>query len=196
MNKQEILDRIELLKNELKYGTGEESDFFELGMLYEKKLDKKGKYKKQNFQTILDCYNQAIEQNTYYIPAVQKKATFVCNSPYVSDETISDIKKEIETVLKIYPANAELQATLGQIKIFCLKDKEGGLDNIKKAAELDKSYEGLLKAANNIEDEQQNLDVFLLKKQSKTQNNFKKLIYTSLILLVLICISLICIKIL
>ena len=195
MNKKEISDRIELLKNELKYGTGEESEFFELGMLYEIQFDNK-KYKKQNFQTILYCYNQAIEQNSYYIPAVQKKAVFICNSPYVSDEYISEIKKEIETVLKIYPANAELQATLGQIKIFCLKDKEGGLDNIKKAAELDKSYEGLLEAANNIEDEQQNLDVFLIKKQSKPKNNFKKLIYISLTVLVLICISLICIKIL
>lgn len=196
MNKQQISDRIELLKNKLKYGTGEESDFFELGMLYEKKLDKKGKYKKQNFQTILECYNNAIEQNPFYIPAVQKKAVFICNSPYFSDENISEVQKEIESVLKIYPANAELQATLGQIKLFCLNDKEGGLDNIKKAAELDKTYEGLLKAANNIEDEQQNQDIFLINTKNKQKNNLQKLIPAFVVLILLISIALICIKIL
>ena len=144
MNKHEISNKIESLKEELKYGAGEETDFYELGRLYELQFGEKGKYKKTNSQTILDCYNKAIEQNPFYIPAVQKKAEFLCSNGSLSEKTVSEIKNEIENILKVYPANADLQVLLGEIKLFILKDKQGGLENIKKASELDKKYEELL----------------------------------------------------
>ena len=96
MNKHEISNKIESLKEELKYGAGEETDFYELGRLYELQFGEKGKYKKTNSQTILDCYNKAIEQNPFYIPAVQKKAEFLCSNGSLSEKTVSEIKNEIE----------------------------------------------------------------------------------------------------
>ena len=187
MNKHEISNKIESLKEELKYGAGEETDFYELGMLYELKFGEKDKYKKQNFQTIIDCYNKAIEQNPFYIPAVQKKAEFLCSSGSLSEETVSEIKNEIENILKVYPANADMQVLLGQIKLFILKDEHGGLENIKKAAELDKKYEELLNAAEKMDINKLNNDIFFLKKDNKQKNNILcKLLIVLLIILFLL----------
>ena len=188
MNKHEISNKIESLKEELKYGAGEETDFYELGRLYELQFGEKGKYKKTNSQTILDCYNKAIEQNPFYIPAVQKKAEFLCSNGSLSEKTVSEIKNEIENILKVYPANADLQVLLGEIKLFILKDKQGGLENIKKASELDKKYEELLNAAENMDVNKLNNDIFFLKKDNKQKNNilYKLLIALLIILFLLI----------
>ena len=187
MNKHEISNKIESLKEELKYGAGEETDFYELGMLYELKFGEKDKYKKQNFQTIIDCYNKAIEQNPFYIPAVQKKAEFLCSNGSLSEKTVSEIKNEIENILKVYPANADMQVLLGQIKLFILKDEHGGPENIKKAAELDKKYEELLNAAEKMDINKLNNDIFFIKKDNKQKNNILcKLLIVLLIILFLL----------
>lgn len=187
MNKHEISNKIESLKEELKYGAGEETDFYELGTLYELQFGEKGKYKKTNSQTILDCYNKAIEQNPFYIPAVQKKAEFLCSNGSLSEKTVSEIKNEIENILKVYPANADMQVLLGQIKLFILKDEHGGLENIKKAAELDKKYEELLNAAEKMDINKLNNDIFFIKKDNKQKNNILcKLLIVLLIILFLL----------
>ena len=188
MNKHEISNKIESPKEELKYGAGEETDFYELGRLYELQFGEKGKYKKTNSQTILDCYNKAIEQNPFYIPAVQKKAEFLCSNGSLSEKTVSEIKNEIENILKVYPANADMQVLLGQIKLFILKDEQGGLENIKKAAELDKKYEELLNAAEKMDINKLNNDIFFIKKDNKQKNNilYKLLIALLIILFLLI----------
>lgn len=189
MNKHEISNKIESLKEELKYGAGEETDFYELGRLYELQFGEKGKYKKTNSQTILDCYNKAIEQNPFYIPAVQKKAEFLCSNGSLSEKTVSEIKNEIENILKVYPANADMQVLLGQIKLFILKDEHGGLENIKKAAELDKKYEELLNAAEKMDINKLNNDIFFIKKDNKQKNNILYKLLTALLIILFLLIG-------